>query len=334
MAESAAVLNKPFNRANYEELMGEYKAGQQHLQSKEQALRILQGQLKKADLFSLRLKQEMKQLRSQLSRTQIFSPDPSALETMRTSPKLIHNSGDISVSISKDLIMDKEVLIQELEKSQSRIGELERLLEQMEDEKEELTDKMNNSESKCAELVKCLEEERKKHSPSQSSVQRVVQENRELQLALVKVDTEKEHFRSRVEHYKNAIERKKLLEAAGEQVMNSPDKKQDARQNAKRIAELEMLVYNLSQSVKVKSTIITHKKKANKVLATKLAELEHQVTTKDLSCMLTSWEDGARESEDGRSFNKKLVRDDSSGSTELGADSSDRNLMTCDASSS
>lgn len=309
MAESTPAA-KSWSSADYEELEGEYEASQQHLQSKEQALRILQGQLKKADIISQRLKQEMKQLRSQLSRTQQIS-SPST-----TTPRPPHNSGSISMSINEDLIKEKEVLIQELEKAQWQISELERCIEQLKDEKEELANEKTHFSIKCEGLVKCLEEERKRQSPCQSAVERVVEENRRLQLALVEAKAERERLRSRVERYKSAIDRRKSREAAAELVENLPDAKQDTKLAAKRIAELESLANNLSQSVKVKSVTITHKRKANKMLATKLAELEHQVNMREVSCMKCTCmckemaaETDVQSSGDEKSINRKSTND-------------------------
>ena len=312
MAESTAAATR--NSANYEELEGEYRASQQHLQSKEQALRILQAQLKKADLTSQRLKQEVKQLRSQLSRT----PQSFSTSTTTTTPRPRHNSGNISVSINEDLIKEKEVLIQELEKAQCQISELERHIEQLKDEKEELENEKTHFSLKCDGLVTCLEEERKRQPSCQSAVQRVVEENRRLQLALVEAEAENEHLKSCVEHYKNAIDRRKSCEAAVEQVENLPDKKQDMRLAIKRIAELESLANSLSQAVKVKSVTIAHKKKANKILATKLADLEHQVNTMDLSCMKCTCKEMSIETDSKSSCDElSLNRKPSDGNTAL-----------------
>ena len=62
-----------------------------------------------------------------------------------------------------------------------------------------------------------------------------------------------------MERYKKAIERRKTIEAAAEQVQNNStaDKKQDWKLAMKRIAELESLANSLSQSVKEKSVTIT-----------------------------------------------------------------------------
>ena len=262
----------------YEELEGEYKACQQHLRSKEQALRILQEQLKKADLNAQRLKQEIQQLRSQLSRSQqVMSPVSKDNPSTKTTFSLLN----------EELIQEKEMLIQQLEGGQRHVSELERRIKELEDEKEELTDEKVHFSSKCENLLKCLEEERTRQPPSHSAVQSLLAENRQLKLALVEAEAQREHMKGKMDRYKRAIERRTIVEAAGEQVMNSVDKKQDIKLATKRISELESLANSLSQSVKEKSVTITHQKKANKVLATKVAELEHQLKATELSDLWT-----------------------------------------------
>ncbi len=260
---------------DYEEMEAEYSACQQQLQSKEQALRILQGQLKKADLATQRLKQEMKQLRSQLSRSQQISSPVSPTGAGR----VIDSNGMFT---NEDLIREKEKLIQELEQAHWQIGNLERQVEQLNDEKENLADEKLHYVSKYESLVKLFEEEKKRQPPSVSTVQRVLDENKELQLALVEANAGKDHFKSRVEKIKDAMQRKKSIESASEQAA-SPDRKVEFK-TARRIAELESLAKNLTESVKVKSVTISHQKRANKMLATDLARLQHRMNMWEATC--------------------------------------------------
>ena len=279
MAVSPAVQQTEERIAEYEEMESEYRACQQHLRSKEQALRILQDELKKADLNSQRLKQEISQLRSQLSRSnQMASPKA------RNSPTKKMSSENKFSLLSEELVQEKEMLIQQLEGAQKQICELEAQVKQLEEEKEEFKEERDYFSIKCESLVKCLEEEKKLQPPSHSALQTTMEENRQLKLALVEAESEREHARGRVERYKKAIERRKTIEAAAEQVQNNStaDKKQDWKLAMKRIAELESLANSLSQSVKEKSVTITHQKKANKVLATRITELEHQVKVQEV----------------------------------------------------
>ncbi len=280
MVDTAAgrKQSKERDAADYEELEGEYKACQQQLGSKEQALRILQEQLKKADLSSQRLKQEIKQLRSQLSRSQQITSPVSKDTPSRNS----------SFMLNEELVREKEVLIQQLEKAQVQISELDRQAKELEDEKEELEGERDHFSSKCGSLVKCLEEEKTRQPPSHYALQTILEENRTLKLALVEAEAERDHARSKMERYRRAIERRRTVESAGEQVLNSSDKKQDMKLAVKRISELESLANSLSQSVKEKSVTITHQKAANKVLATKVAELEHRLKVLEVSRV---WED-------------------------------------------
>lgn len=256
----------------YEELKGEYKACRQHLRSKEQALRILQEQLKKADLNSQRLKQEIKQLRSQLSRSQ-QAPSPVRKEAPNDNSAFL---------VSEELVHEKEVLIQQLEGAQTRVSELERQVGELNDEKDEFIGEREYYSTKCESLVKCLEEEKTRQPPSHSALQTLLDENRTLRISLVEAEAERDHAKGKIEHYKRTLERKRVMEAAGEQITFC-DRKQDLKLMVKRMSEMESLANSLSQSVKEKSVTITHQKKANKVLATKVAELEHQVRVLEVS---------------------------------------------------
>lgn len=274
--------------AEYEELEGEYKACQQHIRSKEQALRILQEELKKADLNSQRQKQEIKQLRSQLSRSQQIA-SPVSKDNPHTKNR--------SSLLNDELVQEKEVLIQQLERAQSHISDLERQVKQLKDDKEELVDERDYFFGKCENLVKCLEEEKTRQPPSQDALQTLLEESKHLRLALVTAEAEREHARGKMETYKRTIERRKTVEAAGEQVLISGDKKQDLKLAVRRISELESLANCLSQSIKEKSVTITHQKKANRVLATRAAELEHKVKVLEVSSVWSGSGEGTSNSE-------------------------------------
>ena len=271
------AVSKEQVTVGYEELEGEYKACRQHLLSKEQALRILQEELKKADLNSQRLKQEIKQLRSQLSRSQqVASPQSKEKPIPKNTFSLLN----------EELVHEKEMLVEQLETAHGHASTLERQLQLVEDEKEELANEKQHFATKCETLVKCLEEERSRQPPSHSTLQTLLDENRQLRLALVEAEADRDNVKGKIDRYKRAVERKNTIEAAKEQVVSMPDRKQDLKLAQKRISELETLANSLSQSVKEKSVTITHQKKANKMLATKVTELEHELKVLTVSQML------------------------------------------------
>ena len=92
----------------YEELEAEYKASQQQLASKDQALKIFQEQLKNSEFNSQRLQQEINQLRSQLTRTRVGLPHQNSGE----------EEGGVAQSISEEVVREKERYLQELEAAQ------------------------------------------------------------------------------------------------------------------------------------------------------------------------------------------------------------------------
>lgn len=92
-------------QGEYEELEAEYKASQQQLASKDQALKIFQEQLKNSEFNSQRLQQEINQLRSQLTRVQL---PQNGREEER----------GVAQSISEEVVKEKERYLQELEAAQ------------------------------------------------------------------------------------------------------------------------------------------------------------------------------------------------------------------------
>lgn len=160
-----------------------------------------------------------------------------------------------------------------------------------EDEKAELASERDYFSGKCESLTKCLEEERNTPQLSQSTLQSAIEENKLLKLELVDIKAERDHARSRIERYKKAVERQKAIEASTKQVLQqSPtiDKKQQLLDSVRRVRELEALANNLSEVVKEKSIALLHQKKANKMLATRIAELEHKLKVVEVSGLWTN----------------------------------------------
>ena len=102
---------------------------------------------------------------------------------------------------------------------------------------------------------------------------------------------ERDHANSRIERYKRAVERKKAIEASTNQQVPVTDKRHQLQDSLRRVKELEALANNLSESVKEKSIALLHQKKANKMLATRIAELEHKLKVVEVSGL---WTDSGR----------------------------------------
>ena len=161
----------------------------------------------------------------------------------------------------------------------------------VEDEKAELASERDYFSGKCESLVKCLEEERSTPVPTQSTLQSAIEENKLLKLELVEVKAERDHAQSRIERYKKAVERRRVIEASANQgLQQSPnaDKKHQLHESIRRVKELEALANNLSETVKEKSIALLHQKKANKMLATRITELEHKLKVVEISGLWTS----------------------------------------------
>ena len=100
------------NQGAYEELEAEYKASQQQLASKDQALKIFQEQLRNSEFNSQRLQQEINQLRSQLTRVQLLSPQGR----QNSSDSIGEDGGNGAAQPFS--VEEKERYIQEMESAQ------------------------------------------------------------------------------------------------------------------------------------------------------------------------------------------------------------------------
>ena len=263
----------------FQDLLAEHKASQQQLHSKDEALKIFQKQLKDSALHKQRLEQEIKQLHSQLARAQM-------LTTASPSSTPVKNASSVSLdSRTSAFDTEREKYILELEVAQEKNSELSRQIQLLEDDKEELAGERDYYSGKCANLVRCLEEERQAKPPSHSALQTVMEENRQLRLDLVDVQAERDQALSRIERYKRAVERRKAKEVSSEKALQFAmgHKKQDSQQYLRRISELETIANNLSESVKEKTIALSHQKKANKILASRIAELEHRLKVLEIS---------------------------------------------------
>jgi chromosome segregation ATPase len=185
----------PVSVADHDTLQSELAICCRQLQSKEQALKILKQELDLSRERADHSRQEIAQLRSQLARTSSGAP-------------------------KDDLVQERERFIAQLEGMQERIADLERQLQMDEDEKEELLGERDYFSSQCSALKKCLEERESAQPPSQSALQTLAEENRQLKLQLVEVQAERDQAQARVDRYKRAVERRKTkdtqeLQSAG-----------------------------------------------------------------------------------------------------------------------
>ena len=267
----------------FQDLLAEHKASQQQLHSKDEALKIFQKQLKDSALHKQRLEQEIKQLHSQLARAQMLTTAAPSSTPVRNASSLASQSSFDSRTSAFDTEREKYIL--DLEVAQEKNSELSRQIQLLEDEKEEMAGERDYYSGKCSNLVRCLEEERQAKPPSHSALQTVMEESRQLRLDLVNVQAERDQALSRIERYKRAVERRKAKEASVEKALQfaTGHKKQDSQQYLRRISELETIANNLAESVKEKTIALSHQKKANKMLASRIAELEHRLKVLEIS---------------------------------------------------
>ncbi|XP_064382344.1 coiled-coil domain-containing protein 149-like [Halichondria panicea] len=301
----------------YQDLLAEHKASQQQLHSKDEALKIFQKQMKESNLHKQHLEQEIKQLHSQLARAQMLAsvsliPGPN---TLNPSSPLPNDSPVRPGTGPYDAEREKYIL--ELEEAQEKNAEFSRQIQLLEDEKDEIAEERDYYSGKCSSLVKCLEELRLAKPPSHSTLNTIMEENRQLRLDRVEIQAERDQALSRIERYKRAVERRKAKEACAEKTIQfSAGKKNDAQLSLRRISELETIGNSLSESVKEKTIALAHQKRANKMLASRITELEHRLRVLEISGLWsgndqqTHYEAGPLLSPDQMTDNRKTVNVD------------------------
>lgn len=180
----------------------------------------------------------------------------------------------------------REHFISQLEESQEKISCLERQVQSLQDEKDDLLTEKSFFSEKCKTLEKCLEEEKTKAPPpSESLVEAIIEENRQLNLKLLGLQAERDQALNRIERYKRAQEKLKERDSSQLQIVHF-SKHHESQKAMKRIGELETLANSLSESVKEKSIGLTHQREANKLLASRIAELEQRLKTLEISGLL------------------------------------------------
>ncbi len=289
-----ARMNAVNMEAVYQDLLAEHKASQKQLHSKDEALKIFQKQMKEELLDKQRLEQEIKQLHSQLARTQMIGTNPNLSNSapVMSPPRPLPQCSPVSASYDSE----REGYILELETAQEKNQKLSRQIQLLEDEKEELASERDYYSGKCAHLVKCFEEQQSalpsassncSESHLHSTYQNIIEENRQLRLNLIDIQAERDQALCRIERYKKAVERRKAKEACGEKAVQISvgSKKNDMQLYVRRIAELESIGNSLSESVKEKTTALAHQKRANKILASRITELEHKLRVFEMSCV-------------------------------------------------
>eukprot|EP00731_Ephydatia_muelleri_P021163 Em0013g890a len=215
--------------------------------------------------------------------------DSLKTEVAQLKSQLSHH---LLMPVSDAVIQEREQFISQLEEYQEKISCLERQVQSLEDEKDDLVTEKTFFFEKCNTLERCLEEKGRDNAtppPSESLVEAVVEENRQLNLKILGLQAERDQALNRIERYKRAQQRLKDRDSSQLQIVhfsNHHTVHQESQKAAKRLSELETLANSLSESVKEKSIALAHQREANKILAAKITELERRIKTLELSGLL------------------------------------------------
>ena len=105
-----------------------------------------------------------------------------------------------SISCS-ELAEERSRLVAQLEATQAEILELQRQVQSLEDEKEDLLSERDHFSAKCSSLTKCLEERNNTKPPALSTLEQLLEENRQLKMELLETQAEKESANNKIETY-------------------------------------------------------------------------------------------------------------------------------------
>ena len=273
-----AAKRRILSLGDYETLNSEFTACQQHLRSKEEALKIMKGMIESTDQKCSQIEQENLQLRSQLARlnsSALSNPSPSKPNAEAS---------------KEEFCKERDLYILQLESAHGTITSLKRELQIVEDERDEVSAEKDAFLKQCESLRQLLKDEQAEDktvpdTPSYAALESLVEENRKLKLELLEIQAEKDRAFGKILRYKRAVEKRKLRESREQQVppVSPGGKRSDVNQAVKRAEELELLANSLSESVKEKSIALAHQRKANKVLATRVTELEHKLKVLEIS---------------------------------------------------
>lgn len=312
MGGAARHMAKKVTKEQYETLQSEYLACQRKLQSKDEAVKILRKELElcqeeKEEYGKLmnHMKDYIVDGQSSLPTTSIDTENESDSKRLSQLEAYVHqlkqqhkeevqslkdklsyarNALATTSSIScSELAEERSRLVAQLEATQAEILELQRQVQSLEDEKEDLLSERDHFSAKCSSLTKCLEERNNTKPPALSTLEQLLEENRQLKMELLETQAEKESANNKIERYKRAVERRKMKESQNETLHMNSDKVSELRQSMKRVQELDSLANSLSEEVKEKSLALAHQRKTNRLLGTRIADLEHRLKVLEIS---------------------------------------------------
>ncbi|KAL4231693.1 hypothetical protein ACF0H5_009271 [Mactra antiquata] len=187
---------------------------------------------------------------------------------------------------------EREALVQKLESSNEQYLQLERDLQTVLDEKEELVTERDVYKTKYERLNQELNYILKGDENRVVDIDALVMENKYLQDRLKQMEEEKCMAMAAVSKYKSLLEKKKTrssmklgqtqgrgLVITQKQVQQVLESKTTVLPTPQAMSDLQALAGALLDSVNDKNLALSHQRKTNKILGTRVAELEKKIKT-------------------------------------------------------
>ncbi|XP_074642187.1 coiled-coil domain-containing protein 149-like isoform X2 [Tubulanus polymorphus] len=191
---------------------------------------------------------------------------------------------------------EREDLVKQLEAKQEKFLQLERDLQQVLDEKEELVTERDTYKNKYDRLNIELNYVLKGDEKRIVDIDAMSMENRYLKERLNQMEEEKSMAMATVTKYKSILEKKKNRSGmkigqnrsggvviSQKQVQQLLDSTTSVQVTAQALSDLQGLARALLESLNDKTLALSHQRKTNKILGTRVAELEKKLKTLEVS---------------------------------------------------
>ncbi|XP_073898620.1 coiled-coil domain-containing protein 149 isoform X2 [Castor canadensis] len=206
--------------------------------------------------------------------------------------------GDEEMGVRHFAAHEREDLVQQLERAKEQIESLEHDLQASVDELQDVKEERTSYQDKVDRLNQELNHILGGHENRIIDVDALCMENRYLQERLKQLHEEVSLLKSNIAKYKNALERRKnsknqgkscssaltgVLSAKQVQDLLSEDHGCSLPATPQSISDLKSLATALLETIHEKNMVIQHQRQTNKILGSRVAELEKKLRTLEVS---------------------------------------------------
>ncbi|XP_065827932.1 coiled-coil domain-containing protein 149-like [Oscarella lobularis] len=197
-----------------------------------------------------------------------------------------HSGADVPDCCSRPLSEgdDRGSLLLELERAQSDIRDLKRELQSMADDKREAEDEKEYYKDKCSRLSQEFSLAISGNTNPTLDFEAVQSENKYVKQRLELCEQEKVELQSMCSDYRSEILKLRQSQSSSGGTLSHGSSKPGAHLSAhSNETKLRGIVNSLSETVKDKDVALTHQRSVNKVLASRIGELEQRIKTLQVS---------------------------------------------------